>query len=210
MSVLHDKPAVYLITKGETRDANFAEKRRQILDIIRVGVEEEVTLVQLREKDLSARLLCELTAEAAVITRDSATRLLVNDRADIALAAGADGVHLTANSLPVDVLRKNFPYGFIIGVSTHSLEAARSAVAGGADFVVFGPVFETPGKGEPQGIEKLAAVCETLRTFPVLALGGVDGSNVSSVFEAGAMGFAAIRALNDPESLRAICRNIKK
>jgi thiamine-phosphate pyrophosphorylase len=86
-------------------------------------------------------VLYELVLRAAKITRGSDTRLLVNDRADIARAAGADGVHLTSQSLPANVVRKMFGPEFVIGVSTHSFEEARAAQAAGADFVVFGPVF---------------------------------------------------------------------
>ncbi len=206
MSLHLENPAIYLITKGEARPSNFADKRREICEIIRVAVEEKVALIQLREKRLPARLLFELACEAAAITRRSATRLLVNDRADIALVARADGVHLTASSLPTDVIRNNFPTDFIVGVSTHTLEAAQIAVENGADLVFFGPIFETPGKGQPQGTAKLAEVCEKLRPFPVIAIGGLDETNFRSVLEAGAVGFAAIRALNDPESLHSICK----
>ena len=103
--------------------------------------------------------LYELTERAVEITRGSDTRLLVNDRSDIARAAGADGVHLTSQSLPADVVRKIYGPEFLIGVSTHSLDEARAARAGGADFVVFGPVFETESKrefGAPQGLNRLA------------------------------------------------------
>ncbi|MFN0278210.1 MAG: thiamine phosphate synthase [Pyrinomonadaceae bacterium] len=208
MSFTVSKPLVYLITEGQATPANFTEKRREILDIIRTAVEAGVSLVQLREKKLPARLLCQLTVEAAAITRGSATRLLVNDRADIALAAKADGVHLTANSLWSAVIRASFPKEFIIGVSTHTVDKALGASVNGADFVVFGPVFEALNKGEPKGLAKLRKVCETLHPFPVLALGGIDESNVLSVLEAGATGFAAIRALNDFDSLRSICKLI--
>ncbi len=210
MSFLIDKPIIYLITKGEATALNFSNKRREIIDIIKLAVEEEVSLVQLREKSLPARHLFDLTNEAAAITRGSATRLLVNDRADIAFAAKADGVHLTASSLPVDVIHKHFPREFIIGVSTHTPEAATNASTDGADFVVFGPIYKTPNKDQPQGTATLAEVSEKLRPFPVLALGGIEESNISSIIEAGACGFAAIRALNDPDSLRTICRKLKE
>lgn len=206
MSFPTDKALIYLITKGEADDSNFSEKRREIIEIIRIAVEAEVSLVQLREKKLPSRLVSDLTVEAAAITRGSATRLLVNDRADIALAAKADGVHLTANSLPTDVIRKSFPNDFIIGVSTHTLEAAIKASSDGADFIVFGPIFETPNKGEPKGLVNLAEVCDVLHPFPILALGGIDKANVLSVLEAGAAGFAAIRALNDANSLHSILK----
>lgn len=203
------RPLIYLITKGDATVSNFPEKRTEILDLIGVAVEEKVSLIQLREKALTARLLFELARDAAAITRGSETRLLVNDRADIALAAKADGVHLAGDSISTSVIRSTFPKGFLIGVSTHSGDSATQASNDGADFAVFGPVFETPGKGRPQGIEKLKQVCAKVLPFPVLALGGVNEQTFASVLEAGAEGFAAIRALNDPGSLRAICSRLR-
>ena len=154
----------------------------------------------MREKSLGARVLYDLTTRAAAITRGSATRLLVNDRFDIARAAGADGVHLTMRSLPAKVVRALCDEDFLIGVSTHSLEAALNARSEGADFIVFGPVFETESKrafGEPQGLEKLREVTNALKGFPVLAIGGINLENVAECFQAGASGMAAISLFND-------------
>ncbi|MFM9903614.1 MAG: thiamine phosphate synthase [Pyrinomonadaceae bacterium] len=212
MSLRSAGPILYLITRGEATPANFTESSREILDIVRVAVKEKVGLIQIREKQLTARRVFELTIQAVGVTRETSTRLLVNDRADIALAAGADGVHLTANSLGVDVIRDNFPKEFVIGASVHSLRTAEMAAQQGADFIVFAPVFKTPGKAAPHGLEALNDVCDALRPFPVLALGGVDETNCESVLASGASGFAAIRSLNDPGKLHEICqgmRNIK-
>ena len=129
------------------------------------------------------------------ITRGSATRLLVNDRFDVARAAGADGVHLTSLSLPARVVREACGPEFLIGVSTHSLDEARVARDEGADFIVFGPVFETESKrafGPPQGLEELRRVTSELPEFPVLAIGGVSLDNAESCYAAGASGFAGI------------------
>lgn len=204
-----EKPILYLITSGAATDSNFTSSCDNILAIIRLAVEENISLIQIREKGLSARSLFELAVAATAITSGSNTRLLMNDRADIALAAGADGVHLTANSMRAKVIRKNFPSGFVIGVSTHSFVAA-DAVKQDADFVVFGPVFRTPGKGESKGLKELTRVCNNLRPFPVIGLGGIDATNCESVIEAGASGIAAIRSLNDPDSLRLIARKLRK
>ena len=209
MSLGFDTPIIYLITKGEATDSNFEDERREILDIVRVAVEEKVSLIQIREKRLSARLLFELTVSVVELTGGSATRVLVNDRADIALAAKADGVHLAANSLPVAAIRRSFPENFLVGVSTHTLEEVVEASEQGADLAIFGPVFETPGKGEPQGLAVLSGVCEKLRPFPVIGLGGIDETNYASVLNAGASGIAAIRSLNDPESMRSIARELR-
>ena len=210
MSRRFEKPIIYLITEGRATDHNFEDAKRQILDIVRIGVEEKISFIQIREKQLSARRLFELTVAVVEITHGTDTGLLVNDRADIALAAGADGVHLAANSLPASAIRKNFPKEFIISVSTHTLEAAMNAAKEGADFAVFAPVFETPGKGEPQGLGTLSEVCEKLRPFPVIGLGGIYESNCESVIAVGASGIADIRSLNDPGSLRSIAHKLRK
>ena len=184
-------PITYPITNGKTTPQTISDTLR----FVRAAVEAEVVLLQIREKSLPARVLYELVTRAAEITRDSKTRLLVNDRADIARAAGADGVHLTASSLPADVVRRTFGAEFLIGVSTHSLDEARAARDGGADFVVFGPVFETESKrgfGAPQGLDKLRQVADELRGFPVLAIGGISLENAGACFDAGASGIAAI------------------
>ena len=179
-------PIIYPITSGNRELLN-------ILQLVRVAVEAEVALLQIREKSLPARELFELTTRAVEITRGSKTRLLVNDRADIARAAGADGVHLTANSLPADVVRSIFGPEFLIGVSTHSLDEARAARDKGADFVVFGPIFEKRGFSSPQGLDRLREVTGELGDFPVLAIGGITLENAGACFEAGASGIAAIR-----------------
>ena len=179
--------------------------------MVKAAVDAEVPLFQIREKSLPARVLYELTVRAAEITRGSKTRLLVNDRSDIARAAGADGVHLTAHSLPAGVVRNIYGPEFLIGVSTHSLREAEEARKTGADFVVFGPVFETESKrgfGEPQGVNKLREVTRSLAGFPVLAIGGITLDNVGDCFHAGASGVAAIRLFNDPETLSSVVNSI--
>lgn len=190
-------PIIYPITSGTATS-------QQILRLVEAAVAAKVPLFQIREKTLSGRALYELTARAVEITRGSDTRLLVNDRSDIARAAGADGVHLTTQSLPAAVVRETYGEGFLIGVSTHSLEEARAAQAGGADFCLFGPVFETESKrefGEPQGLNKLKQVTSELRDFPVVAIGGITLDKVRACFEAGARGVAAIRLLHDAERM---------
>ena len=197
-------PIVYPITSGQATPDD-----PQFLRLVRAAVDAEVPLFQIREKLLSARVLFELVARAAEITHGSKTRLLVNDRSDIARAAGADGVHLTAQSLPVAVVRKTCGAEFLIGVSTHSLMEAQAARDAGADFVVFGPVFETESKrtyGAPQGLEKLREVTRALGEFPVVAIGGITLENFSECFEAGARGVAAIRMLNTAENIDRIYR----
>lgn len=172
-----------------------------------------IDLVQIREKHLSANVLYQLTTSAAAITSGGDTKLLINDRSDIAFAAGADGVHLTTRSLSAAVVRRAFGAEFLIGVSTHSITEANTARRDGADFVVFGPVFETPSKteyGKAVGIAKLAQVAVGLAPFPVLALGGLEMANVADCIQTGAGGVAAISMFSDPERLVEIAMFIRK
>jgi len=206
--LFHNKPQIYLITDGTTNAKDFTEKKLQILKLIKTAVEAKISLIQIREKQLAARLVFEIVSEAVNYTRCTDTKILVNDRADIALAANADGVHLTRTSLSAATIRRLFPRNFIIGVSAHTVEEAEIAKRHGANFVTFSPIFSSPGKGEPQGVEKLKAVCERLKPFPVLALGGIDETNVAEVLEAGAGGFAAIRFLNKEENLRKLAADL--
>lgn len=196
-----NKPLIYLITEGAATVENFSAQKRRILETIRRAVEARISLVQIREKLLSAKLVFELTSEATKITKNSNTKLLVNDRADIALAAKADGVHLTENSISAEIIRRSFGENFVIGISAHTIEKAETAKNQKADFVTFSPVFETPNKGRAQGLEKLREVCEKLKPFPVLALGGIDETNYRKVLENGASGFAAIRFLWSAEPI---------
>jgi thiamine-phosphate pyrophosphorylase len=172
------------------------------LHLVETAVFLELPLFQIREKNLSIRILFELVSRTAEITRGTSTRLLVNDRFDVARAAGADGVHLTESSMPPRLVRETCGEEFVIGVSTHSLESARAARDGGADFAVFGPVFETESKrayGPPQGLGKLRDVATALEGFPVLAIGGITIDNAESCFEAGASGVAGISWFNRPD-----------
>jgi len=138
--------------------------------------------------------------------------LLVNDRADIAAGAGAHGVHLTTQSLDVGTIRKTFGAELLIGASTHSVDEAVAARDGGADFIVFGPIFETPSKqqyGAPLGLERLSAVTTTLRNFSVLALGSITTSNAQDCLKAGASGIAGISLFSDHAKLAVIAGGIK-
>lgn len=198
------KPIVYLITEGNLTAENFVENKKRFFSLIAAAAENEISLVQIREKKIPARLLFELTVEAVKITKNSKTKLLVNDRADIAVAAKADGVHLTENSVAPAIIRRAFSSEFIVGVSAHSAETAEKAKKQSADFVTFSPIFASPNKGEPKGLEKMSQVCEELKPFPIIALGGIDETNYKTVLKSGASGFAAIRFLNDFENLKML------
>jgi thiamine-phosphate pyrophosphorylase len=215
MPLLLPKPILYLITRGATAEVTTSASKEfhWVLDQVSAAVAAGVQLIQLREKRLTARVLFELTARAAEITRGTSTRLLVNDRADIAAGAGADGVHLTTRSLEPKSVRKAFGDNFLIGASTHSLAEATSARNGGADFVVFGPIFPTPSKAEygpPLGVDCLADVASELAPFPVLALGGISIDNARECLRAGASGIAGISLFRAPLNLSRTCAEIGK
>ena len=153
--------------------------------------------VQLREKDLATRELFSMASALRRSTRRHGAKLLVNDRADVALAVGADGVQRAGTSLPVSTLRAISPPGFLIGASVHSVAEARAVEPEGADFLLFGPVYDTPSKrqyGPPQGLSVLERVASAVR-LPVFAVGGVTPARVAEVTRAGASGVAVIAAI---------------
>jgi thiamine-phosphate pyrophosphorylase len=160
-----------------------------------------VPALQLREKDLDDRATYELT-RAVRVAAPPPFRLLVNARADIALAAGADGVHLPADGVPVAAVRERWGSRLLIGCSTHDEAEVAAAAASGADYVTFGPVQASPDKGPPTGNAALAAVAEL--GVPVLALGGLGVADVPAVAAAGAAGLAAIRAFHHPADVAAL------
>jgi len=175
-------------------------------------VAAEIDLIQIREKHLTARVLFELTECVVGITRTTPTRVLVNDRADVAVGTKADGVHLATQSLNAATVRKAFGLQILIGASTHSLVEVESARAAGADLVVFGPIFETTSKqqyGSPFGVRELSRVTRAAPDFPVIALGGVSVDNARACFKAGAAGVAGISLFSDPHSLNKIAAAIR-
>jgi len=176
---------------------------RSLYDSVRRAAAAGAGWIQIREKDLDARSLVELARFAVAETRALAARVLINDRLDVALAANAAGIHLGEKSLPLETViewrRSAGRVDFLIGVSCHSLDSARAAERGGADYIFFGPVFETPSKvafGAPQGIERLREVCASVE-IPVLAIGGVSLENARACIAAGAAGVAAIRLFQE-------------
>jgi thiamine-phosphate pyrophosphorylase len=180
-----------------------------VLGRIRAATAAGVDWVQIREKDLPGRELLGLAREA--VAARGVARVIVNDRVDVALAAGAAGVHLGRESLEArDVVRwcraGNAPADFLVGVSCHSLEEARVAESAGAAYIFFGPIFDTPSKrgmGEPQGIARLAETCRGV-AIPVLAIGGVSEENAGDCVRAGAAGIAAIRMFQDARDVAAL------
>ena len=214
------------------------DTRKVLLEKIAAAAAAGVDCIQIREKDLSAKECSSLTREAVQLAARSSnggaakanissksrraheqasTRILVNDRLDVALAAQAGGVHLGEKSLPPAEARRlakalHREKDFLIGVSCHSLEAAKAAERGGADYLFFGPVFATPSKaiyGAPQGPQRLAEVCRAV-ALPVLAIGGITLENAANCLSVGASGIAAIRLFQDASDMAAVVRTLRK
>jgi thiamine-phosphate pyrophosphorylase len=168
----------------------YVTDRRQgnLLAHVARAVAGGVDMIQVREKDLDAAELFSLVCQVRDAAGAAKTKIMVNGRLDVALAAGIDGVHLPGDGLPAAMVR---PHVRWLGVSTHSMEEAVRAERDGADYVFFGPVFETPAK-EAVGTDALRRVVAAVR-IPVLAIGGIDASNTAAIMETGAAGVAAIR-----------------
>ena len=175
---------------------------RELPAVVAECVAAGLPAVQVREKDLGAADLAVLCRRLRELTHDHGARLVVNDRVDVALAVGADAVQRTHTSLPVDDIRSIAGRRLAIGASVHSLEDAIDAEMRGADWLVFGPVYDTPSKrrwGPPQGLERLAKVAKAVRV-PVVAIGGITPERVGAARAAGAAGVAAIAAILDTVS----------
>lgn len=212
------EPAVCYVT--DRKGLSGSDPIAALISAIDSAIAGGVDWVQIREKDLSSRDLLRITTAAVhaagkVRARPSPARVIVNDRLDVALAAGAAGVHLGRESIPAaDMVRwrhsGNAPAEFSIGVSCHSTEEARAAESDGADYVVFGPVFDTPSKrrfGPPQGTGRLAEACGSVR-IPVISIGGVDEQNAAACLRAGAAGIAAIRLFQEQRDAHSLAARI--
>jgi thiamine-phosphate pyrophosphorylase len=178
-----------------------------LLDQIGRVAEAGVDFIQIREKQLTARDQLQLARAALTIARSHRTRILLNDRFDIALAAGVNGVHLPAAGLSISAVRQCAPTGFLIGRSCHSVEEVERATAERADYCLLGPIFETPSKlgmGRPLG----PAVFKRLRdnTIPVLAIGSITLEGARECVAQGAAGIAAIRLFQGQELTQKINR----
>lgn len=186
---------------------------RELLSRVAEAARSRIDLIQIREKDLPTRALGDLVSRAlaSLAGVGTPTRLVVNDRLDVALALGAHGVHLGTRSLPARAVRRIVPAEFLVGVSCHSLDEAREAEAAGADYLLLGPIFETPSKlpyGPPLGLDALKKVTAQCQV-PVLALGGITVERVRACLDAGAAGIAGISLFQNCASLDDRVRELR-
>jgi thiamine-phosphate pyrophosphorylase len=219
-------PILCYVTDRRSVAAEGGDGHKALLKRVRSAAATGIDWIQIREKDLSGKELSSLTRAVVAQTkqingRDGRTsRILVNERLDVAYSERAGGVHLGEHSLPVHDVRKWLAAKagvaerdkFLVGVSCHSVQAAVSATRDGADYIFFGPVFATPTKasfGAPQGLPRFGEVCSSV-TIPVLAIGGITLDNASDCFAAGAAGIAAIRLFQDAaaEDLAALVTDL--
>jgi len=188
---------LYLVT-----DRRLIPHPLSLVIAIKEALKGGIRAVQLREKDLETRELLRLAYKMRELTGRYRAKLFINDRLDIALAVGADGIHLPQSGIPVNAVRRainalritHHTSGMLIGVSTHSLEEAKRAEKAGADFITFGPVYRTASKlkyGPPVGIKALREVSKEVK-IPVFAIGGINIRRINRVINAGAFGVAMI------------------
>jgi thiamine-phosphate pyrophosphorylase len=206
--MLSPKPLLYLVTDRLSLEGK--NNSHLFVDLLTRAAKAGVDLIQIREKDMTGRELFELSTAAITAVRPLGAKVLVNDRIDVALAAGADGVHLPSNSIPVTVARELIGGQLLLGVSTHSFDQVKQA-ENAADFIVYGPIFPTLSKlkyGGPQGLESLGEITAATK-LPVIAIGGITEANYDSVLRKGAAGIAAIGMFAKTDSLTELVGRIK-
>jgi thiamine-phosphate pyrophosphorylase len=184
---------------------------RSHVEIARNAIDGGADVIQLREKFCACRDMVRAGREISCITRKAGALFIVNDRLDVALACGADGVHLGQGDIRIDTARQLAPRKFIIGVSVGSAEEAEEAILGGADYIAVSPVFETRSKddaGPGHGLSLITAIRRRTRV-PVIAIGGIDESNVREVIAAGAAGIAVISAVVGKPDISRAARDLR-
>ena len=197
------RPVICMITDGSLR---MGQRADAMVSRVRTAAQSGVHLVQIREPGVDDRTLLELVGECLDAVHGTPARLIVNDRLDVALAAGAHGVHLKRQSVPAHRARTIAPRGFLIGQSIHSPGEATTA-AESADYLVFGTVFETSSKpGRAAAGTAMLAQAVAATTVPVLAIGGVTEDNAAMVAHTGAAGIAAIRLFASGDVASAVHR----
>ena len=185
-------------------------KGRPLVPLLQQVLAAGATAIQLRERDLSARELVTLAREVQVLTASYRSQLLINDRIDVALALEGVGVHLRSNSLSPSVARRLLGPERLMGISVHSVEEAVQAESQGADYIVIGPIYETPSKqmfGPPLGVQTLEKACGLIR-IPIIGIGGVIAERAREMRRAGAFGVAVITAILGADDIESATREL--
>lgn len=183
---------LYLITERK-----LVTRYSSLVTAVEEALKSGVKAVQLREKDLGTRELLDMAYTMREITDKYRAKLFINDRVDIALSVEADGIHLGQKSMPAYAVRRIVKDKFMIGVSAHSIEEAKQAEKGGADFITLGPVYQTPSKlkyGQPLGVDIIRKAKDEI-SIPVFAIGGIKKDRIKEVLDAGADGVALISGI---------------
>lgn len=197
-------PRLYLLTD------RHQTLHRSLSSVLTQAMEAGARMIQIREKDLGTRDLISLSHCLLPLVKQYQGKVLLNDRIDLVIALGADGVHLRSDSLPVSVARRLLGTGHLIGVSTHSVEEARIAEGEGADLIVLGPIYDTPSKrsyGPPLGVQVLHEACRTIR-LPIFAIGGITPTRIPHVLSSGAHGVAVISSILQSPSIQDSTREL--
>ena len=185
-------------------------KGRPLVPLLQRVLTAAAPAIQLRERDLSARELVRLALELQAVTASRRSQLLINDRIDVALALEGVGVHLRSNSLPVSVARQVLGTQRLLGISVHAVEEAVQVESQGADYIVLGPIYETPSKqmfGPPLGIHTLERACRLVR-LPIIGIGGVTAARAREMRRAGAFGVAVITAVLGAADVESATREL--
>lgn len=185
-------------------------KGRPLVSLLQRVLTAGISTIQLRERDLSASELAALAREVQAVTVSSKAQLLINDRIDVALTMEGVGVHLRSNSLPPSVARRLLGPQRLMGISVHSVEEAVQAESQGADYIVLGPIYETPSKqmfGPPLGVQTLEKACRLIR-IPIIGIGGVTVERAREMRRAGAFGVAVITAILGADDIESATREL--
>jgi len=203
-------PFICIVTRG--RGAAGTEERRRLVERLAAGARAGASLVQIRERQFDDRQLMSFVQDVVAAVRPAGTRVLVNERTDVALAAGADGVHLKSDGPSAPDVRRIVPPGFLIGRSVHAAaEAAAVAAAGGCDYLIVGTVFPSTSKAGDHpvaGLEALRRTCAAV-SLPVIAIGGMSVTRAADVRAAGAAGMAAISLFAEAPDIAAVTASLR-
>jgi len=183
---------------------------RLLVPLLQRVINAGTPAIQLRERDLSARELATLAREVQAVTASRRSQLLINDRIDVALALEGVGVHLRSNSLPVSVARQMLGTQRLLGISVHSVEEAVQGESQGADYIVLGPIYETPSKqlfGPPLGVHTVEKACRLVR-IPIIGIGGVTAARAREMRRAGAFGAAVMTAILGATDVESAAREL--